>query len=180
MRTACIRLTYASIAAKDVKNDDDIVERKIVDVEKKIDLERLDKFCDGIGADKNWVHLAQKMNFLLTAQKCVDLGVDPHKLNDSYAMSEIAKSIDMGKTPTSKTNLLRTLQMVVTGMLGEEAKATSHDVNYLLSIYSKKGRKALSVSCANHKYFIGYLAEICHRIILGKAYEVEYKAKKGA
>ena len=74
--------------------------------------------------------------------------------------------------------MLRTLQTIVTSMLGEGYKATSHDVNYLLSVYTKKNRKALTVSCANHKNFTSYIAEICHRIVLGKHYDVEYKAKK--
>ena len=89
------------------------------------------------------------MNFLLTAQKAVDLGIDPKAVNDSYAMSEIAREFDMGKNPTSKTNLLKTLQTVITAMLGEQYKATSHDVNFLMSVYSKKNRKALTVTCAN-------------------------------
>lgn len=46
------------------------------------------------------MHIAQKMNFLLTAQKAKDLGLDPQKVNDSYAMSEIARQFDMGKNPT--------------------------------------------------------------------------------
>lgn len=136
------------------------------------------KYCGGIGHDKNWMHIAQKMNFLLTAQKAKDLGLDPQKVNDSYAMSEIARQFDMGKNPTSKTNLLRTLQMVVTAMLGDDYKATSHDVNFLLSVYSKKNRKALVVSCANHRNFRSYIAEVCHRIVTDKAYELEYKTKR--
>lgn len=84
----------------------------------------------------------------------------------------------MGKNPTSKTNLLKTLQTVITAMLGEQYKATSHDVNFLMSVYSKKNRKALTVTCANHRYFRNYLAEVCHRIVTGKTYELDFKTKK--
>ena len=93
-------------------------------------------------------------------------------------MSEIAKQIDMGKTPTSKTNILKTLQTIITAMLGDEVKATSHDVNYLMSVYSRKNRKALTVTCANHKYFRGYLAEICNHIVTGNPYDVDFKKAK--
>lgn len=179
MMAAVKTLTYATIGVKDEqKGDDKVPVRVIVDKEKQIDLEKLDKYCGGIGADSNWVHVVQKLNFLLTAQKARDLGLDPAKVNDSYAMSEIARQFDMGKNPTSKTNLLKTLQMAVTAMVGDSYKATSHDVNFLLSIYSKKGRKALAVSCANHRNFRGYIMEICHRIVVGKQYELEYKAKR--
>lgn len=179
MLTAVKTLSYVTIVVKDEqKGDDKVPVRVIVDKERQIDLLKLDKYCGGIGADKNWMHVAQKMNFLLTAQKARDLGLDPAKVNDSYAMSEIARQFDMGKNPTSKTNMLRTLQMVVTAMLGDGYKATSHDVNFLLSVYSKKNRKALVVSCANHRNFRGYVMEVCHRIVTGKTYELEYKTKR--
>lgn len=179
MLAAVKTLSYVTIGVKDEqKGDDKVPVRVIVDKERQIDLLKLDKYCGGIGADKNWMHAAQKMNFLLTAQKARDLGLDPAKVNDSYAMSEIARQFDMGKNPTSKTNMLRTLQMVVTSMLGDGYKATSHDVNFLLSVYSRKNRKALVVSCANHRNFRGYMMEVCHRIVTGKTYELEYKTKR--
>ena len=172
-------LNFETIAVKDEKSgDDDVVVRSIVERERPIDLSKLDNYCGGIGADKVWLHEAQQMNFLLTAQKCKDLGVDPKTVNDSYAMSAIAREINMGKNPTSNSNLLRTLQRVITSMLGEGYKATSHDVNYLMSIYARKNRKALSVTCADHRRFRGYLAEICHRIVTGASYEVNFKARK--
>ena len=179
MLAAVKTLSYVTIGVKDEqKGDDKVPVRVIVDKERQIDLLKLDKFCGGIGADPNWMHVAQKMNFLLTAQKAKDLGLDPAKVNDSYAMSEIARQFEMGKNPTSKTNLLKTLQMVVTAMVGDGYKATSHDVNFLLSVYSKKNRKALTVSCANHRNFRGYVMEVCHRIVTGKSYELEYTTKR--
>lgn len=171
-------LSYPTIRIKDTKQGEEKIPVRIVeDIERAIDLLKLHKHVggDGIGAAKNWVNMAEKFNLLMTAQKAVDLGIDPKLVHDSYAMSEISKEIDMGKTPTSKTNILKTLNMVIAAMIGEEYKAKSHDVNFLLSIYSRKNRKALTVSCANHKYMRQYLAEICHRIILDKSYEIEFK-----
>lgn len=178
MLEAVKQLTYATIRVKDTKEGDEKIPVRIVeDIERPIDLLKLHKHVggDGIGADKQWAYKAEKFNMLMTAQKCVDLGIDPKIVNDSYAMNEISKAIDMGKTPTSKTNILKTLTTVIQAMIGEEFKATSHDVNFLLSVYSRKNRKALTVTCANHKYMRQYLAEICHRIVLGKVYEVEFR-----
>ena len=181
MLAAVQTLSYVTIGVKDEqKGDDKVPVRSIVDKERQIDLLKLHKYCGSIGADENWMHIAQKMNFLLTAQKAVDLGLDTKAVNDSYAMSEIARQFDMGKNPTSKTNLLKTLQTVISAMLGEGYKATSHDVNFLMSVYAKKNRKALTVTCANHRYFRNYLAEVCHRIVTGKAYELDYKTKRDA
>ena len=180
MLEAIKRLRFMTIGVKDTKKGDEkIPVREIIEKERAIDLLKLHKAVEGgIGADKDWSYRAQKLNFLLTAQKAIDLGIDPKVINDSYAMSEIAKQIDMGKTPTSKTSILKTLQTVITAMLGDGVKATSHDVNYLMSVYSRKNRRALTVTCANHRYFRGYLAEICNHIVTGAPYELDYSKKK--
>lgn len=180
MLAAIKRLSFMTIRAKDTKvGDEKIPVRVIEDVEKPIDLLKLHKAVkDGIGKDKNWAYKIEKLNFLMTAQKAADLGIDPKAINDSYAMTDIARQIDMGKTPTSKTNILKTVQSIVSAMIGEEHKATSHDVNFLMSVYSRKNRKALTVSCANHKYMRQYMMEICHRIVEGKSYALDYKQVK--
>lgn len=179
MLTAVTMLTFKTIGIKDEKHEGEKFPTRVaIGKERTINLKALDTYCGGIGADKNWMHICQKMNFLLTAQKAVDLGIDPKSVNDSYAMSEIARGFDMGKNPTSKTNLLKTLQTVVSAMLGDGYKATSHDVNFLMSVYSKKNRKALTVTCANHRNFQNYLAEVCHRIVTGKSYGIEFRRKK--
>ena len=181
MLTAVKTLSFVTIGIKDEQKDDDkIPVRIIVEKDRAIDLYKLYKYCGdkGIGADPKWLYMAEQLNCLLTAQKAQDLGLDPKAVNDSFAMSNIAREIDLGKSPTSKTNILKTLQTVITAMLGDGYKATSHDVNFLMSVYSRKNRKALSVTTANHKALRGYLAEICHRIVCGKKYALDFKAVK--
>lgn len=182
MIEAVTRLSFMTIAVKDSKKGDDKVPvREVIERERQIDLLKLHKYVDGgIGKDKNWVYMIEKLNLLMTCQKARDLGIDPKDINDSYAMSEIAKGYDLGKNPASKTNILKTLTAIVAAMIGEEYKPVSHDVNFLLSVYSRKSRKALTVTCANHKYMRGYVMEICHRIVTGKAYEVDYKRARNA
>ena len=180
MMAAVKRLTFTTIRAVYKAPEGELIEKCSIDeIEKPIALDALHKYCDGIGKDKKWIFYAQKLNLLLTVQKAKDLGVDPKSINDSYAIAEIAREIDMGKTPTSKTNMLKTLQMVVTAMVGEEFKATSHDVNYLLTIWAKKSsKKALTVQAARHRSMYGFLMEICHRIVLSKVYDIEVKETK--
>lgn len=187
MIEAVRRLTYGTISAKDVSRDEDGVKypmKSVVEIAKDIDLSKLHAKAkkngnkDGIGADPKWDYYVQKFNFLLTAQKAVDLGINPKGISDTYDMADIAKEIDMGKTPTSKTNILKTLQKVIAAMIGEEYKATSHDVAFLMSIYSRKNRAALTVTCANHRYLRKYLSEICHRLVNNDSYKIAYKEKK--
>lgn len=182
MREAVTRLTYQTIGVKDEKVGDGTAKlpvRAIVTKDRDIDLLKLHKKSkDGIGYDRKWNYMIEKLNFLLTAQKAVDLGINPKDIKDNYEMSDISRDFDMGKNPVSKTNLLKTLQMCITAMLGEGAKATSHDVNFLMSVYSRKGKAALTVTCANHRYMRRYVAEICHRIVTDGNYKVDYRAKK--
>lgn len=180
MMEAIKKLSFITIGVKDTKKGDEkIPVREVIDKERQIDLLKLHKYVDGgIGKNKEWSYMIEKLNFLMTAQKAVDLGIDPKKVNDSYAMSEIAQKYNLGKNPASKTNLLKTLTSIVQAMIGDEYKAVSHDVNFLLSVYSRKSRKALTVTCANHKYMRGYVMEICHRIVTGATYDIDFKMKK--
>lgn len=182
MMAAVTALSFMTIAVKDTKKGDEgLPVRKVIEKERQIDLLKLHKFVEGgIGHNKEWAYMIEKFNLLMTCQKAKDLGIDPKDINDSYAMSEIAKGYDLGKNPASKTNLLKTLTAIVQAMVGEEYKPVSHDVNFLLSVYSRKSRKALTVTCANHKYMRGYVMEICHRIVTGKTYEVDYKKVRNA
>ena len=178
MLTAVTTLSYVTIGVKDEqKGDDKVPVRAIVDKERQIDLLKLSTYESD--EEIKPVFVSRMPNHKVTgAAHAVDLGINPKAVNDSYAMSEIAREFDMGKNPVSKTNLLKTLQTVITAMLGEQYKATSHDVNFLMSVYSKKNRKALTVTCSNHRYFRNYLAEVCHRIVTGKSYELDYRTKK--
>lgn len=182
MMAAITALSFMTIGVKDTKKGDEkLPVREVIEKERQIDLLKLHKFVDGgIGHNKEWAYMIEKFNLLMTCQKAKDLGIDPAAINDSYAMSEIANGYDLGKNPASKTNLLKTLTAIVQAMVGEEYKPVSHDVNFLLSVYSRKSRKALTVTCANHKYMRGYVMEICHRIVTGKTYEVDYKKVRNA
>lgn len=183
MMHAVKTLTYEVIKVKDEPIDPEVknagMKRTIVTVDVIIDLADLHKHVDGgIGVDPEWLYAAEKLNFHLTMRQCERLGVDPKEINDSYAMAELSRQKDLGKNPTSKTTMLKTLQMVISAMIGEEYKAVSHDVNYLLDVYATAGRKALSVKVANHKKFREYMLGICHRCVTGATYEVIAPLKK--
>ena len=185
MFEAVKRLTFATIGLKETKRGDTekISVFEIVDKSKNIDLLKLHKSVEGgIGKDPKWNGMIERMNYHMTARQAKRLLKNKdhltsvlREISDSYAMCQIARDMDMGKDPTSNTKLLATLQSVVTAMIGEEYKVTSHDVNYLVDLYASKGKKALTVNCANHRYFRTYIAAICHGIVTGEDYEVSFK-----
>lgn len=179
-------LSFETIATKDEKRDDsEIKVRTIVRKDKRIDLKDLHEKCvGGIGHDKNWIHNIQKLNCLLTARvaKSVDktygTETDLKEIYDSYQMSSVARDFDLGKTPTSNTQLLKVLQIMVTQMLGDGYKATSHDVNYLTNAYSKRSKEARTLKMPSHGAFRDLMMDVCNAIVTGKGYRVEYKKKK--
>lgn len=180
MLEAVKRLEYETLAVKDSKEDgSDFKVRTIVDRVKPIDPVKLNEFVSGgIGHNKDWELLIEQFNLRMTLKVAEDIGVDPKGINDSYYMSKLARDVDLGKTPCSKTNLLKTLQLIVSAMIGDDYKAITHDVNYLLAVYSKKSRKALSVTVSNHKQMRALCMEICHRIVTGGRYDIDYKKIK--
>lgn len=161
------------------------ITRKIVDKDRQIDLLKLYDFCKRNGIkdvahDDDWQYAVQKFNMLLCLRAARELGIDPKSVSDSYYMADLAYTVDLGKTPDSNSALLKALQKVIDAIIYEEGKngnnykATSHDVAYLLMIYGKKGKKALSVSTAKHDYMRRLVMDVCHRIVTGNTYSLEY------
>lgn len=164
---------------KDVKDEMGLVTRSVEEVMRQIDLAKLCKFAADRGKEiaKNpgWLFLAQKVNQLLTARQAVDLGINPKVIYDSFYMSETAKKLDMGQTPASNTAILKLMQTVLDG-LHDGLKANSHDVNYLVALYGKKGKGALTVACSNHANFRNLIGDVAYRAANGLTYGVEFKA----
>lgn len=181
MMEAIRRLEFDTVAIKDVKSKDEkFAVREIQIRPRQIDLLKLHMFIkgenkEGIGKDKNWNLIIEKFNLLMTCKVAKEIEADVTNINDSYAMSKLARDIDLGKNPCSNTNMLKTLTAVVQAMIGEEFKPVSHDVKFIERAYVRKSRKALTVTCANHNQMRGLVMEVCHRIVTGKAYDVEYK-----
>lgn len=200
MVAAAVILAFPTVKIKDDKDaDTGEVTRIITDVQKSIDPLRLHKRAkDGIGAVRNWSHMVELFNYALTARQSEQLGIPAAGIRDCYAMSKIARELECfkltgeGIDPTSDDALREDLQTLVDAMLGEgfelekkiikdangEEKEIYPDVNYLVTIYSKKGRGALEVACANHKYLRLYILGICHKLVTGDGYTVTYKKEK--
>ena len=179
LRYAVLQFSYPGLRVKETKDKDTgAILREIADTAKSIDLGDLHKRCDGIGADKKWIYALERFNFYLTIRAAERVGA---KVNsDAFVMNEISKEISLGKTPCSNTQLLKTLQTIVTMMLGGEYKATSHDVHYLVDCYANDSKKSkTAITLANHKTLRQYMKKICYRILTnGTGYDVEQKEIK--
>lgn len=188
MKAAATMRWYVGIKKKVDKVGDDVKVpvMSLIYVNKPIALDALHKHVKGgIGHDKGWINMAQKFNMLLTVRNIVNIEKgksDPAKvareLHSSYAMSQIARELDMGETPMSETAILKKLKVVVSAMIGDDYKVTTKDLWYLLEAHTKKDRKSMTITAATHKQMYDILGDICHKLVTGTTYEVAFKKAK--
>ena len=178
---AIVKRDYEIDSHKDSKNDVGIVIREYAEKVRQIDILDVCRHCS-LSAD--WVPFVQKFNMLLCARCAEQLGLNPKVVSDSYYMADIARDIDMGKTPTSNTQILKQLQTVIDKILlipnenGENViKAISCDATYLTMLYQKRGKAALSIATSKDSALRGLIVDTMHKIIEKKSYSVEYKQK---
>ena len=177
----------AMLETRDVTDKESKITKRIVEEKPTtVDLDAMHKYSlevlkkDGIGKNKNWRNLLQKINFCLTLRVAKAIGVKDEVYKDLegyYTINAIAKDIDLGKNPLSNTQVLKTLQRAVTDMIGEEYKATSHDVAYMQECISKRAGSSV-IKAATHKEFYKILLDVCHHIVTGDPYGLKAKISK--
>lgn len=182
---AITALCYQVLSHKMVKEDGVTTRMELIERSKTVDLEKLCKFND---FSTSWVYTLEKFNLLMTLRTAIELGLPKAALraiNDSFAMRKLSEQVELGKTPTSNTQICKQLQSVVDAILfmandkeTNTIKVNSHDVAYLLMCYTKRGRSALKVVCSKHSFVENLVTEILHRVITGKTYDVDYRMKK--
>lgn len=188
MLEAVKKLTFPTLRVSDEKVEGVKVGIRVDDATKPIDPLRLHHDSKaGIGADPYWNAMIEKLGMLLACRRAIELGLDPLAVKNTYSMSEQALKIEVLRSETDSKKydkaaadevLKGDLQNVVNAMLGEGFTISEHEVNYLLMIYQKKGRSALTVSLAKPQSMRLYLMEICYAAVTHTAYTLDYKKKK--
>lgn len=189
MLAAIETMTVPTIALERLKNKDtDAVTYSIEPSTAYIDLLEFEKFCTGqfIAHSAGWKHMVEKFTYLLALREAKKLGVSVEVIKARYHISPEALGIDMGKTPTSNTQMLKGLQAIVDAILYEDNggknvyRVTSHDVDFLDDVMSKAGKGAHNIQFATYASARNYILRIMNRIITGASYGMEYKTKKDA
>ena len=160
-----------------------ITEIQIVSKDKQI---ALDKFYKAAKLDTSWVHDVSAFNQLMCLWAAQELGYTAAELDTlakSYYLGRQVKAIARGSTPTSNNALCKALQKVIDAMLPPESengvnnyKCNNHDIAYLKLCYIKKGRETLGLAVSKDGYLRTLIADVLHRIVENKRYNVEYKA----
>lgn len=170
------------------KKSDDKENPRIVSVEPTTKRRQIDllKFCVKAKLDTGWEFVASRVNQLMCLRAATELGADVSKIAKSYYLRDKVKEINLGKTPTSKTQVCKLLQSLIDEILPFDEdgapiyKVNNHDVAYLDDLYGKKsGQHILTVRVSNDAFFRRILVDICYRVVTGSKYGVDgYKGYK--
>ena len=196
LKEAAMRLTYPTIKAKPVQVDDESEkeEMQITDAERKIDPVKLNrKADDGVGVNKMWPQMIERLTYACTIRRGVKLGIPADELaqiRDCFAMSKLAAEYDEfqtsknpnAKNPTSEKVLLADLQKVVDAMIGEgEVALELKDVSFLDDVFAKKdNKKKLTETCSNPKQMRIYILEFINRVMTDDSYHLNCRLKKAS
>ena len=189
MLEAIEQLTIACIEAKrNEDKDTKIVTYSIEPTTKQISLVAFDEYCRRdkltITPDKHWMYAVERFCLLVTYRIMKELGGDTKKLEDTYYISDIARQIDMGKTPMSNNQMLAQLQQIIDGIILKDNggknlyKATSHDVAYIVQTMTRRGKVSGTVVAPKPATMHTLIMDVLHRIVCNKDYKVEYMTKK--
>lgn len=179
------KYSFTILKHRTVKVDGVVTGVELVERERQIDLV---KFCKHCEFDVTWQYKVEKFGQLLTMRAAKELNMTPAEVKaiaSTYYMSELSRKEKLGETPMSNTQIVRVLQSVIDAFLFEAGenganiyKVNNHDVAYLLMCYTKRGRGLLTVQVAKTGFVHSLILDVCHRIVTGKVYGVEYKMAK--
>lgn len=154
-------------------------------IEDKVRQIDLVKFCEFCKLPTAWKYSVEKFNQLLALRTANELKMTKaqiKKICDSFFMNDLARQVEMGGTPDSNTAICKQLQQVIDAVMFEDNgkgkniyRVNNHDVAYLLMCYTKRGKKVLSVAVAKNAYIHRLVLDVMHRIVTGKAYDLEYR-----
>ena len=178
---ALVKHHFTTIHHKQVREEGVLTGVEKSDKEITIDLKR---FCEAKNIDMAWFYELQSLNKRLTLKAATELGVSAKELKDidnSYNMDKLAAEIELGKTPTSDTQIVKHMQKVLDTLSEGEGRVNGHDLTYLWMCYGKRNNKAaLRVMCSKHNQLMTLLTDVFHRVVTDGVYGVDYKRKNSA
>ena len=141
-------------------------------------------YCETRGLPIAWWYNLQALNKRLTMAVAISLAVKPDELrtiDSSYQMDTLAREIELGKTPYSKTQIEKHIQSVFDDLVpGNTCKIVAHDVAFVMNAYTKSSRTALKIQCSQHSKLMDILTDCFHRNIVSGFYSVDCKLERSS
>lgn len=210
MKAAIVRLTYPTIKVKAKKDkDSDLETVSVEDGDAQISLiefyDQASEKVENLTPDWRWKSMAEKYNLLLAYKTVKDLqrkldgkkkddetakkiakknNDDVKRLEKKFYIQKVARDIDMGKTPTSNTQIMKGLQDIVNAIIFEDNgkggniyKVQKRDIIYILDLRNSR-RTSGCVSLPKFETFATLLMDILHRIVTDSDFTFAYRTGK--
>lgn len=186
------RFTYLRASAKERVKKSGTTELRNIDLSiepAQMDLLKFAKYVESPIGHGDWYSAIQQLCLRLTMKAAASIGISPEeigRIDDSFNMTKLARAFALARAdesgstpdPVSKTQMVKTLDLILELMLGEGYHCDTRDVAFLQGCFTRKGRKALTLKAANTKELAGLIHQIAHRVLEGKAYSIECYVKK--
>lgn len=193
--TAVERLSYPTISVRQGKQTSDVDVPDLVLTEgfTLFDLIDIDKNADIEFASKDWKSLARTLNHRVVYMSAKKFGADCKFVAEYSSMLEVSKQIAAGERPLSLANMTAALHESVRAIIGTDWDELFDTVigednegnpltvgnacmNYIQTVFNKKGKRVLSTECGKDGTFVKLLAEVCHLLVTGESIEVGSKS----
>lgn len=173
--------SFTSLGHKKISEEGRMIGVEKADRTVQVDLR---KFCEVRGLDMGWYYELQALNKRLTLRVAESIGVTPDEMRSiegSFDMNRLAEEIDLGRTPTSDTQVVKHMQKVLDMLSPDEGRVNKYDLGYVLATYSKRDKRALlRVQCSKHSVLLSLLGDVFYRVSTGGTYNVDYNRKAAA
>ena len=172
-------LTYGVFRAKKVRDDNgNETGIELVPSDARIDLVRVCEYCE---ISTVWRYKVEKLALLLALRAAKELNIPASEIkvmNFKFKMDEMAREQDMGGTPSSNNQIVKSIQMILDEVLPGLGKANSHDAAYMWMASTRAGREAKCIKVADSKMAHRLFADVANRIATNGRYSVDYRMIK--
>lgn len=179
----CIKIFDTKVIGhKDEKDKETgLILRRTLHDKKTYDYD-LAEFADYCGFDKRWIYSLEKFNQLLFIRAWMDIGLTADEAKekcDSYYISDIAKRVELGETPTSNTQILKQLQTLVDEVfppVSEDKhtyKVTSHQVGAMNLLYTREGKGKLDIELVQGAAFRKLFKKLLLTLVTSERFAVK-------
>lgn len=164
------------------KDDKDTKTRSVNNKMKQLNLLEFCKFSKDnttTPLSMDWFYATCKLNQLLTMRMAEELGYsanDVANIEQTFAMKDLARKVNLGEKPTTNTQLAKAIQKCVDLLIGVNGfKVLNYDAKYLYALFAKKGKAQLSIQTAKSSTMCNLIMDIAYRLLTNGSYSVEYK-----
>lgn len=173
------QLTYGVFRTKAVKDDNgNEIGIELTPSDARIDLVKVCEYCE---LSTVWKYKVEKLALLLALRAAKELKIPASEIkvmNYKFKMDELARKEEMGETPSSNNQIVKSIQAIMDEVLPGQGNANSHDAAYMWMASTRAGREAKCIKVADAKMAHRLFAEVANRIVTNGRYEVDYKMVK--